>query len=110
MGHALDVIIAGGSAAGLFAGLLLARAGHQVLVLERDCLQPAPDVESAAAAARRSTQSTVDRLVIIRVSRSSPGQSAVSDSESGICVRSGASTAPAASSPAYTSGRCSMRS
>jgi hypothetical protein len=55
VGHALDVIIAGGSAAGLFAGLLLARAGHQVLVLERDCLQPAPDVESAAAAAFRPT-------------------------------------------------------
>src|SRR5262249_5582925 len=33
--------------------LLLARAGHQVLVLERDRLQPAPDVEAAAAAAFR---------------------------------------------------------
>ena len=49
----MDIVIAGGSAAGLFAGLLLARAGHQVLVLERDSLQPAPDVESAAAAAFR---------------------------------------------------------
>jgi hypothetical protein len=65
---------------------------------------------SSAAAARCSTQSTVDRLVIIRVSRSSPGQAAVSDSESGICVRKGASATPAASSPACTSGRCSMRS
>jgi 2-polyprenyl-6-methoxyphenol hydroxylase-like FAD-dependent oxidoreductase len=51
--HAVDIAIAGGGAAGLFAGLLLARAGHQIVVLERDCLQPAPDVESAAAAAFR---------------------------------------------------------
>jgi 2-polyprenyl-6-methoxyphenol hydroxylase-like FAD-dependent oxidoreductase len=52
-GHALDIAIVGGSAAGLFAALLLARAGHQALILERDFLQPAPDVESAAAAAFR---------------------------------------------------------
>jgi 2-polyprenyl-6-methoxyphenol hydroxylase-like FAD-dependent oxidoreductase len=49
----LDIAIAGGSAAGLFAALLLARAGHQALVLETDFLQPARDVESAAAAAFR---------------------------------------------------------
>jgi 2-polyprenyl-6-methoxyphenol hydroxylase-like FAD-dependent oxidoreductase len=49
----LDIAIVGGSAAGLFAALLLARAGHQALVLERDSLDPAPDVESAAAAAFR---------------------------------------------------------
>jgi 2-polyprenyl-6-methoxyphenol hydroxylase-like FAD-dependent oxidoreductase len=51
----LDIAIVGGSAAGLFAGLLLARAGHQVLLLERDRLQPAADVESAAAAAFRAS-------------------------------------------------------
>ena len=55
MGADLDVVIAGGSAAGLFAGLLLAQAGHQVLVLERDRLEPAADVEAAAAAAFRPT-------------------------------------------------------
>jgi len=49
----VNIVIAGGSAAGLFAALLLARSGHDALVLERDSLQPAPDVESAAASAFR---------------------------------------------------------
>jgi 2-polyprenyl-6-methoxyphenol hydroxylase-like FAD-dependent oxidoreductase len=49
----LRIAIAGGSAAGLFAALLLARAGHDVVVLERDRLEPAADVESAAKVAFR---------------------------------------------------------
>jgi 2-polyprenyl-6-methoxyphenol hydroxylase-like FAD-dependent oxidoreductase len=49
----LKIAIVGGGAAGLFASLLLARAGHEVLVLERDRLEPASDVESAAASAFR---------------------------------------------------------
>jgi 2-polyprenyl-6-methoxyphenol hydroxylase-like FAD-dependent oxidoreductase len=49
------IVIAGAGAAGLLASLLLARAGHQVVLVERDRLDPAPDVESAAASAFRAT-------------------------------------------------------
>ena len=49
----MRIVIVGGSAAGLSAGLMLARAGHQVVVLERDGVQPALDVEAAAASAFR---------------------------------------------------------
>lgn len=45
----MRVVIAGGGAAGCFAALLLARAGHEVLVLERDRLEPA-DAEIFRAA------------------------------------------------------------
>jgi 2-polyprenyl-6-methoxyphenol hydroxylase-like FAD-dependent oxidoreductase len=55
MEGALNVAIVGGGAAGLFASLLLARAGHKVFVFEQDRLEPAPDVESAATSAFRST-------------------------------------------------------
>jgi 2-polyprenyl-6-methoxyphenol hydroxylase-like FAD-dependent oxidoreductase len=51
----VKVVVIGASAAGCFATLLLARAGHEVLVLEKDRLELAPDVESAAASAFRST-------------------------------------------------------
>jgi len=49
----VKIAIAGGSAAGLLASLLLARAGHDVEVFDREHLEPAPDVESAAEAAFR---------------------------------------------------------
>jgi 2-polyprenyl-6-methoxyphenol hydroxylase-like FAD-dependent oxidoreductase len=49
----VKIAIVGGGAAGLFASLLLARAGHEVTGLDQDRLEPAPDVESAAAAAFR---------------------------------------------------------
>ena len=51
----MEIAVVGGGAAGLSAALLLARAGHAVLVLERDRLAPALDVEAAAAAAFRPT-------------------------------------------------------
>jgi glycine/D-amino acid oxidase-like deaminating enzyme len=49
------IVIIGGSAAGCFAALLLAGAGHEILVVEKERLDIAPDVESAARAAYRST-------------------------------------------------------
>ena len=51
----MKIAIIGGSAAGMFTSLILARAGHEVLVFERDHLKVAPDVESAASQAFRST-------------------------------------------------------
>jgi 2-polyprenyl-6-methoxyphenol hydroxylase-like FAD-dependent oxidoreductase len=51
----MKITIIGGSAGGLFTALLLARAGHEVVVLEQDRVQPAADVESAADSAYRPT-------------------------------------------------------
>jgi 2-polyprenyl-6-methoxyphenol hydroxylase-like FAD-dependent oxidoreductase len=45
----------GGSAAGSFGALLLARSGHEIIVFEREQLPAARDVESAAACAFRSS-------------------------------------------------------
>ena len=50
----MKIAIIGGGAGGLFAALLLARAGHEVAVLEQDRLQPGADVESAAGSAYRA--------------------------------------------------------
>jgi 2-polyprenyl-6-methoxyphenol hydroxylase-like FAD-dependent oxidoreductase len=50
----MKVVIAGGGATGCFAALLLARAGHEVLVLERDRLEPA-GAEAFRAAVFRAT-------------------------------------------------------
>ena len=54
-GEALRIAVIGSGAAGSFASLMLARAGYEVIVLERDRLEPAPDAESAAASAFRPT-------------------------------------------------------
>jgi hypothetical protein len=51
----MKITIIGGGAGGLFAALLLARAGHEVMVLEQDRVEPGADVESAADSAHRPT-------------------------------------------------------
>jgi 2-polyprenyl-6-methoxyphenol hydroxylase-like FAD-dependent oxidoreductase len=55
----VKIALVGGGAAGAFAALLLAQAGHEVLVLEQARLTPAPDVEAAAAAAYRPTAAQI---------------------------------------------------
>jgi len=47
------IAVVGGSAAGLFASLLLARAGHDVVLLDKDVLDTAHDAEAAAESAFR---------------------------------------------------------
>jgi 2-polyprenyl-6-methoxyphenol hydroxylase-like FAD-dependent oxidoreductase len=51
----LRIAVTGAGAGGLFAALLLARRGHDVVVFEQDRFDPAADVEAAAAAAYRPT-------------------------------------------------------
>lgn len=51
----MKIAVVGGGAAGLCASLLLARGGHEVVLVEAGSLTPPPDVESAALQAFRLT-------------------------------------------------------
>jgi 2-polyprenyl-6-methoxyphenol hydroxylase-like FAD-dependent oxidoreductase len=46
----MRIVVVGGSGAGQFAALLLARAGHEVVLLDRDPIEPASDVGVALSA------------------------------------------------------------
>ena len=54
-GGGVKITVIGGGAGGLFAALLLARADHEVVVLEQGRVEPGADVESAAGSAYRPT-------------------------------------------------------
>ncbi|HEU5033532.1 MAG TPA: FAD-dependent oxidoreductase [Mycobacteriales bacterium] len=50
----MRIAVVGGSAAGMFTALLLARDGHDVVVVDRDDVSPSSDVDEAAASAFRA--------------------------------------------------------
>ncbi|MGB9378225.1 MAG: hypothetical protein WCB04_12000 [Mycobacteriales bacterium] len=55
----MRVVVIGGSAAGQFAALLLARAGHAVVLLDQDDLAPRRGVDTAAVSFRPAAPQTV---------------------------------------------------
>jgi 2-polyprenyl-6-methoxyphenol hydroxylase-like FAD-dependent oxidoreductase len=59
------IVIAGGGGAGMIASLLLARAGHEIVVPEQDRLAPTADVEAAAEAAFRPSAPQIVQSHII---------------------------------------------
>ena len=62
----MRVAVVGGSLAGQVTALLLARDGHEVVVIDRDDLAAAPDVETAAATAFRPGAPQIVQLHAIR--------------------------------------------
>ena len=61
----MRVIVVGGSAAGQFTALLLARAGHEVVLLDRDPVEPASDIEAAASAFRPAVPQYVQPHIVL---------------------------------------------
>ena len=61
----MRIIVAGGSAAGQFTALLLARAGDEVVLLDRDPIEPAADIEAAARAFRPAVPQFVQPHVVL---------------------------------------------
>ena len=62
----MRIVVVGGSLAGLSTAMLLARTGHEVVVLDRDSLAAAPDVEAAAEVAFRPGAPQIVQLHNIR--------------------------------------------
>ena len=64
-GAVMRIIVVGGSAAGQFTALLLARAGHEVVLLDRDPVEPASDIEAAASAFRPAVPQFVQPHIVL---------------------------------------------
>jgi 2-polyprenyl-6-methoxyphenol hydroxylase-like FAD-dependent oxidoreductase len=61
----MRIIVVGASAAGQFTSLLLARAGHEVVLLDRDPVEPASDIEAAASAFRPAVPQFVQPHIVL---------------------------------------------
>lgn len=61
----MRIIVVGGSAAGQFTALLLARAGYEVVLLDRDPVEPASDIEAAASAFRPAVPQFVQPHIVL---------------------------------------------
>jgi 2-polyprenyl-6-methoxyphenol hydroxylase-like FAD-dependent oxidoreductase len=61
----MRIVVVGGSAAGQFTALLSARAGHEVVLLDRDPIEPASDIEAAASAFRPAVPQFVQPHIVL---------------------------------------------
>ncbi len=61
----MRIIVAGGSAAGQFTALVLARAGHEVVLLDRDPVERASGIEAAASAFRPAVPQFVQSHIVL---------------------------------------------
>jgi len=61
----MRIVVLGGSGAGQFTALLLARAGHEVILLDRDPVEPASDVEAAASGFRPAVPQFVQPHIVL---------------------------------------------
>lgn len=61
----MRIVVVGGSAAGQFTALLSARAGHEVVLLDRDPIEPGSDIEAAASAFRPAVPHFVQPHIVL---------------------------------------------
>jgi 2-polyprenyl-6-methoxyphenol hydroxylase-like FAD-dependent oxidoreductase len=102
MARTLDVVVIGGSAAGLFTSLLLARAGHRVSILEQETFEASRGTEDSEGGFRVSAPQVAQPHVVLAKCRELMMQ-ALPDVYTA-CVAAGMQEAPLSSqvSPSVT--------